>query len=179
MSTYKAYSQNVEVNGETVLSVINGMGAFKSKAVQLLNTCGIADPQPGRWYNQQKWLDAFKLIAQSIGQNTLRMIGAKIPETAKFPPGIDSIEKALAVLDAAYRTNHRGGEIGQYRVEKTGDNEVVVISETPYPCEFDNGLIEAVARKFSKGLAVTVVHEVAGPCRKKGDKACRYTVKWR
>jgi len=60
MKLFKASSSSVEVNGETVYSIIDGMGAFKSKALKFLSDNGIEDPKPGKWYKQQAWLDAFK-----------------------------------------------------------------------------------------------------------------------
>ena len=41
MAQFKAYSGNVEVNGETVLSVVDGMGAMKSMALTILEKNGI------------------------------------------------------------------------------------------------------------------------------------------
>ena len=90
-------------------SVLDGMGAARAKGVQILGRHGIKDLKPGQWFNQQNWLDAFKDIAENIGPATLFAIGQKIPEAAKFPPTIDSIDKALGALDVAYHMNHRAG----------------------------------------------------------------------
>ena len=46
------------------------------------------------WYPQQAWLNAFREIAQTIGASTLHQIGLSIPGSAKFPPGVNPIEKA-------------------------------------------------------------------------------------
>ena len=86
MAQFKAMAPDVEVNGETVLSVVDGVGAFKSAAHRILSNNGIADPQPGQWYPQQSWLSAFKEIAETTGENTLYTIGLKIPENAAFFP---------------------------------------------------------------------------------------------
>lgn len=181
MAEFKAYAQRVQVNGETVLSVVDGLGVFKEQALTILKENGISDPQPGMWYSQQAWLDSFKYIAQSMGGSSLYTIGEKIPANAKFPPDIDSLGKALMAIDVAYHMNHRGGEIGHYTMKRTGDRSVIMVCDNPYPCDFDRGLISAFTRRFKpKGFShfSTVSHDDSKPCRKKGANSCTYTIIW-
>ena len=181
MAQFKAYSPTVEVNGETVLSVVDGMGLFKKKAIEILSQCGIDNPQPGQWYSQQAWLDAFKIIAESVGDSTLFTIGQKIPENAQFPPEIDSLGKALGAIDMAYHMNHKGGEIGHYTLERSGERSAKVICKNPYPCEFDRGIISAFVKRFKpKGFDHygLVSHEHTAECRKKGGESCTYSITW-
>lgn len=56
MALFQAYSPDVEVNGETVLAVIDGLSTIKLIARDILSECGIEDPQPGQRYPQQSWL---------------------------------------------------------------------------------------------------------------------------
>jgi hypothetical protein len=179
MAQFKAYSASVEVNGETVLSIVDGMGAMKSMAISILEKNGIKDPKPGQWFKQQSWLNAFKQISESVGANTLSQIGQRIPENAQFPPDIDSIEKALAAIDVAYHMNHRNGDIGNYACTGTGPRKAVMNCANPYPCDFDRGIIVSMARRFApKGANVRVTHDDSKPCRKSGDESCTYTVAW-
>jgi hypothetical protein len=179
MAQFQAFSPQVKVNGQTVLSVIKGMGAFKESAAKILQRNGIPDPQPMGWYPQQAWLNAFREIAQTIGASTLHQIGLSIPGSAKFPPGVNTIEKALESLDVAYHLNHQGGEIGHYQFSKTGPKQVVMTCRNPYPCEFDRGIILAIARQFqSAGTVVRVQHDAAKPCRTKQGDSCTYLVSW-
>ncbi len=179
MAQFQAFSPQVMVNGETVLSVVTGMGAFRNTGGQILQRNGIPDPEPLAWYPQQAWLDAFREISQTIGGSTLHQIGLSIPRSAKFPPGIDSIEKALESLDGAYHMNHRGGEIGHYSFEKTGPRQGTVTCHNPYPCEFDRGIVMAMAIQFKpQGSVVRVQHDPDGPCRSKLGDSCTYVVSW-
>ena len=179
MAQYKAMAPGVEVNGQTVLSVIDAM-SFKKRALQILAENGIVDPKPDMWYSQQNWLNAFKIIGEEIGPAVLYSIGRAIPENAKFPPEIDSIEKALSVIDVAYHMNHRKGEIGHYKIDKISENSVTMICKNPYPCDFDRGIIEAMAKKFKPNAStiVKVTHDDSAPCRKSGANSCSYLVKW-
>jgi len=179
MAQFKAKSPVVQVNGETVLSIVDGMGAFKSMAITILSDCGIKNPTPGQWYPQQAWLDAFKIISDKIGKATLTKIGNKIPENAKFPPTIDNIEKALSSIDIAYHMNHKGGEIGHYNYHKVSDKSAKLVCDNPYPCEFDRGIIEAMAKKFRPPTSLPrILHDDKAPCRKDGAESCTYHVEW-
>ena len=175
MAQFEAFDKAVEVNGQTVLSVVEGMEHFKDKAIKILAQNGIHNPKAGEWYCQQSWLDAFKDIAENIGPHALYSIGVKIPENAQFPPDIDSLEKALESIDIAYHMNHRGGEIGSYRFDKSPEDTLRLVCNNPYPCEFDRGIIEGIARRFVPGGHHLVVkHDDTSSCRDKGDESCTY-----
>ena len=145
MAKYKAFDNVVEVNAETILSVVDGMGSFKAMGSQILEKNGITSLEPGKWYPQKSWLSAFQDISKQVGPMTLFTIGKKIPENAKFPPNVTDVHSALAVIDVAYHMNHRNGEIGHYVYGKTGERSAVVTTQTPYPSDFDRGLIDARA----------------------------------
>jgi hypothetical protein len=179
MKTFVASSPKVEVNGETIYSIIDGMGVFKTTAIKILSENGIADPKPGQWYSQQSWLNAFKNISEKVGESTLYNIGQKIPENAKFPPEINDIHKALSAIDVAYHMNHRNGEIGEYKYEKTGERSAKITCTNPYPDEFDKGLVFQMGRKFApSGAAVAVKYDETKPTRAKGSDSTTYLVAW-
>lgn len=194
MAQFKAFDPKIEVNGQTILSVIDGMGSFEKKGIEILAKHGIAAPKPNNWYSQQAWLNAFEEIYKDIGEGTLFQIGKSIPENADWPPEIDNIEKALASIDIAYHMNHRrNGKIlfdpetkemsegiGHYHFEKTGERSAKITCDNPYPAEFDKGIIEAVTRKFKPddSLLVKVNHSDSPNCRHKGGDTCIYEITW-
>jgi hypothetical protein len=49
----------VEVNGQTVLAVVDG-SFIKDKAIQILEDNGITNIQKDGWYSQQAWLNALR-----------------------------------------------------------------------------------------------------------------------
>ena len=179
MAQFRAYSPRVEVLGEVVLSFVNVMGAFKSIALDILQANGIEDPRADDWYPQQAWLDSFREIARKVGPNTLYQIGRQLPQQYYFPPGVDSLESVLEDLDDAYRKSHRGGEVGHYRFRVLGMRTAQMTCDNPYPCDFDRGVIQALAEKFEPpGSLVDVRHEDDAPCKKNGAESCVYTITW-
>ncbi len=179
MKPFQASSPAVEVNGETVLAIVAGMSFATHRANRILAAHRIEDPQPGRWYRQQDWLEAFREIAEILGPNTLYQIGMKIPEQAKFPPAIDTVEKALGAINQAYQMNHRGGEIGSYEFHPTGAGAGRVVCRNPYPSDFDRGIIHAMASRFAANrLQVRVELDPSQPTRKNGGESCTFLVNW-
>jgi hypothetical protein len=179
MAQFKAIVPGVEVCGAAVLSVVEGMDLSQLVALRVLKAHGIVSPKKDSWHSQQAWLDAFQEIAKKVGPATLRRIGTKIPETALWPPAVHTIEDALASIDVAYHMNHRGGEIGHYSFQKTGEESGTMVCGNPYPCAFDSGIIEATARMFApKGVVTSVKHDDSQPCRQKGGESCTYLITW-
>lgn len=193
MAEFIAFNPKVEVNGQTVLSVVDG-STIKKSALKFLSKCGIDDPQPGRWYSQQSWLDAFRAIATEVGHLTLFQIGKKIPENADWPPQVKDIHGALASIDVAYHMNHRldgrplfdpatgamAEGIGHYGYRRVDEHSARMTCNNPYPCDFDRGIIESAANKFKPaGFRVSVVHESPDVCRMHGADTCTYAVSWR
>ncbi len=177
MAQFQAFEKNVDVCGKAVLSIIKGMEYFEEKALEILAENGIHHPIPEEWYSQQAWLDAFRKIYMEIGPYALYSIGKKIPDSAHFPPDIDSLENALRSIDVAYHMNHRGGAIGNYNFNKSADGSISLVCENPYPCEFDRGIIEGIARKFAPDESRIIVrHDDSAPCRENGDSSCTYHV---
>ncbi len=172
MTEYKAVSPEVEVSGQTILSVLNAL-TTRTLGLKFLAENGIKDPQPDAWYPQQAWLNAFKQIGAIIGPNTLARLGGAIPESAKFPPNIDSMHKALELVNIAYHMNHRINKeilfnpttgqlkdgIGYYKYSKTGENSAEMTCDNPYPLDFNKGLILAMTKKFKPAGAIVDVQQ--------------------
>ena len=197
MGSFVAFEKGIEVNGGTIIVVVEGLGAFTQIAHKILDENGLTDIKADfeHWYSQQDWLNAFKTISEKVGIHTLFQIGRKIPENAEFPPEIDSIEKALASIDVAYHMNHRNAQgeilfdptrpserimlegIGHYHYKKVDDERKAIMTcENPYPCDFDRGIIIAMSRRFE--LSAKVIHDDSKPCRKNGASSCTYIVEW-
>ena len=69
---FKAIDPKMKVNGQTIMSVVDGMGTFGKMGKDFLAQAGLPkEIDLDGWYSQQAWLDAFKLISKKIGPKTL------------------------------------------------------------------------------------------------------------
>ncbi len=197
---FVAFEPGIEVNGQTVWAVVDGFSLDRrvpsrilvEQGIGALGADGIVKLDPSGWYSQEAWLRAFKRIAEALGPNMLFTIGKRIPENAIFPPFVTDIASAISSIDVAYHLNHRkAGEvmfdegtgamlegIGHYGFERPHPTKPLIVArcEDPYPCDFDRGIVTAMARRFEHTSSVVHVDEHA--CRKHGGNACTYYVRW-
>lgn len=100
------FEDDIEVNGQTVYSVVEGFAIFKKVPSDILLTLGIGTPGPDgivalqadEWVPQERWLRAFKEIGDVVGAGALYGIGLKIPECALFPPWVADVHSAINQL---------------------------------------------------------------------------------
>ena len=176
MKEYIAEDKNVKALGTAVKTYIAGLGdQFGQRGHSILEKHGITDLRDEGEYPMQSWLDAMKDIHEIVGDFLIYKMGTHIPTTAKFPPEIDSAHAGLGVIDMAYHMNHTEGEIGNYTYEKTGDKAGRLVCTDPYPCDFDRGIIEAMARQFEPEAEAKCCGD---ECRKKGGNKCTYEIHW-
>lgn len=183
MVSYEAFDREVEINGRTVLGVVEeAMGRFsetyRDQAMSALAEEGIVNPDSDEWYPQQAWLSAFKTIADDLEPHVLDRLGEQIPSTVEWPTDIATVSHGLRSINEAYQRNHRGGEIGFYRFERTDDQSGEVTCHNPYPCPFDRGMIRGVAKRYATVDSFVFIEETGGNCRRDGADMCTYTVHW-
>jgi hypothetical protein len=182
MTRYESLDEGVEINGQTILAMIEGVSrfsdAYRDKVRDALEENGVVDPAPGEWYPQQAWLNAFSVLTEDLEPHILDRIGEQIPDTADWPSDISGVEEGLQSINEAYHQNHRGGDIGYYRFRKTGEQTGEVACKNPYPCPFDRGIIRSVARKYSPVERFVFVEETGEECRRENGEECTYTVHW-
>jgi hypothetical protein len=177
MPKYEPFDPNVEVNGQTVLSVVHAFpDGLQDRGKRILANHGIEEPTDDEWYSQQAWLAAFSELADTMGESTVEQIGKMIPQSAEWPPGTETIVGGVESIDKAYHLNHRGGEIGSYAAEQVGETTIEVTCDNPYPCAFDTGILEGVVTEFGEQRAR--VNETGADCREDGAESCLYEVTW-
>lgn len=183
MAQFIPFDNSVEVRGETVIAVTKGInGMYKNLMIELLEKNGIYMPEPAHWYKQTYWLNTFKDINNYFGPHILYKIGKAIPDNAIFPQGISNLKDALNSIDIAYKKNHRGGEIGYYKLINFNEKSKLAYMEckNPYPCHFDRGIITKIATKFkpknSNSIEVFVDPNKKG--RLDGEDCTYYFIKW-
>jgi hypothetical protein len=155
------------------------MMAIQSRAERMLAAHGISPITEDAWYPIEAVLKTFEDVQRQIGPNTVRTIGRKCINLAEMPP-FRSLEEALRGLGIAYKMNHRGGaDIGDYHYTPLAPRRGRIMCDNPYPCAFDEGLIDAMIERFrpADALVIRFEHE-PGPCRARGDKQCTYSIAW-
>jgi hypothetical protein len=196
---FRPFAPGIEVNGLTVRAIVDGFRAFKQIPSRILmeegiGCCdaeGLSQVDPEGWYPQQAWLRVFERITKELRGSNLLAIGMRIPDNARFPRGVVEIHGAMASIDVAYHMNHRkeglvmldsatgamAEGIGHYGYEPVPhERRIVSRCENPYPCEFDRGILTAMARRYESIADVT--HDDREPCRRRGAESCTYHVTW-
>lgn len=177
MAEYIAFDPNVEVRGILVEAFFLAEG---DSIRPILQELGVTRIDPYGWYPHQWVLDLFREVAQREGGSmNLVHIGAAIPEQAEFPPHVDNVEAALNLLDAMYHLHHRGGEAGDYQVSRVASHHLAVTCHTPYPSDYDYGLIYALTKRFRPRRSGFVVRrDDDAPSRITGGDTCLFHVTW-
>jgi hypothetical protein len=189
--------EGIKTTARGVPVVVRGFGAFKRLAAEYLCAEGIGQVtlegeirvRPEDWYPLDAFLRAFERIKQEVAPMVLKEAGQYVLEEAVLPATVTDILSNLKSLDAAYHLNHaKQGEpmldlasgrmeegIGHYLFKQDGPRAARIECDTPYPCEFDEGVCRGAALRFQPNASVT--HDTRG-CRSRGDAACTYFVRW-
>lgn len=179
MAEFIAFDPNVEVMGTNYLTLIELVPrqALVREALEE-NGFQIGEIQAEKWYPQQSLLNVWKVLAMDVSFD-LVAVGMRIPDLFQFPPQIDSVESALGGLNVAYEMAHRGGEIGEYRFEKTGERSGTMICHNPYPSDLDYGIVYRLVQKFrTDNHPFTVRRDENAPSRKTGGDSCTFNIEW-
>ena len=202
MRTFEEYSE-FQVYGATVLTFIEGFGSFTLLAhrflldekIGTLDNGGSLIIEKEKLYPMPNLLRAFDRMGKEFGDLPLHRAGLTIQKNAFYPAAIlaEGIAEAFNRGDVRYYLNHATkdgkplydvethelrhlGGIGHYSLKAVpGKKEIRGFVDAPYPCPYTQGVILGVAQRFEANATVT--HE-PGPCRKNGDKACYYTIRW-
>ncbi|MEL6270695.1 MAG: hypothetical protein AAFU54_20075 [Chloroflexota bacterium] len=176
MAEYIAFDKNVEVSGESIQSISKALGEV---AVPILRKHGLYPIDHTQWYSQQTQLNVYREISDL---NLLNMvaIGIQVPDTAGFPPGIETVHDALKLLNDAYQMHHRGGDFGDYRYEHVNNRQARMICRNPYPSDLDYGIIYRLVQKFQPAgtYGFYVELDTSAPSRRHGGDSCTYLITW-
>lgn len=137
-----------EINGDSIRVVLASF-PNREQAHQLLQSHGLpAEPQPDAWYPLRAWLDVLADLETTCGEQAVYDAGRQVIDYSVWPPNLLTLHEALRALDAAYRANVRGGDLGHYRIEGKGLREIRVECLTPNPPAFEHGIISGLVTRF-------------------------------
>ena len=171
----RGFSPDATVSGGNILSMLAAMGPFRRRGEQILKENGITGVDREAWYPLASYVVALRAIGDKMGPNTLFQVGRQIPNYIPLPPRIDTFEKVLASFGAAFDLNHRGGPPGTITYEVHSPRTGTIVTGTPYPCDFDRGVIVGF---FQKMLSTRVIVDPleGASCKARGGETCSYGV---
>lgn len=176
MNRRRPFGPKVEVSGGNILSLLAAMGAFRERGEEILGENGIRGVTAQGWYPLQGFLATLDSISRTVGPHTLFQIGRRIPDHIFLPARINTFEDVCAAFDAAFDLNHRGGDAGGIGYHVTAIRSATIITSTPYPCDFDRGVIQGFFQRFMD-RRVTVAHDETRACKALGGSSCTYLVR--
>lgn len=162
-----------EYSGAALQSFLLALGGSQPLVQRILRDRGVDRIDPERWYEMKWALGIYYAINDEIGRAALIAVGKKMIEAAVFPPGLEDIRAMLSSLDAAYRLNCRGPDIGEITCEFEDDHNAVLEWNTLGPCALNIGIIEGCCSRAGKRALVE--HGATG-CMDKGAPSCIYRV---
>jgi hypothetical protein len=181
MREFECDDDRITVRRGVIDAFLAAFGPYKGRGERVvcrhLGIEGIG-PDPEGWFSAPRFLSAMSELQDQFGAPFMRKVGSFIFDKAAFPPGIDTVAKGMELVNTAYYMNHSDdakGRIGGYHWHPRGSRAGGMLCDNPYPCAFDIGIIETIARRFEPGASV--VH-LGGGCRHEGGDTCAYTVEW-
>ncbi|HEY6078048.1 MAG TPA: hypothetical protein VIW29_04560 [Polyangiaceae bacterium] len=134
----------------------------------------------GSEWEMWKLVAAFYLVEKRIGPNSVRKAGERIYSTMPWPPQVQSLADALRFTEVAYFESHLRSPpdvVGGWRVESEQPGVTVLIDDTPYPCNVNEGVVAGICGAFSKQKPSYTLLE-PDTAKRSGGQSTRYEVKY-
>jgi len=180
---YQAFDPKAEVNGYSMLGFIQCVR--KEDIWPYLEAHDLTEINPEGWYPVQKWLDVLSDLAEMRpGQAMFDFVavGMKVTELSPFPPEWNALpfHKALVLCAESYMSGlHRGGDVGEVRVELVNPKHIKENIRTPYPDDFWYGICYGGCRRFlPPGTHFTVYYDPDAPRREQGGEWTLIHITW-
>jgi hypothetical protein len=148
MSQPKPFDAHVEVLGAVIIAISQSINS--EELVPILETHGLRNVQPECWYPVKTWIDALNdIAAHDNGSMNLVAAAIKVSENIPQVSGDGTIKGAFTTANDTYYMNHRGGYLGEIKVESSKDKEVTVSAYSPYPDDYLYGAFYGHARRHA------------------------------
>jgi hypothetical protein len=165
-----------EVSGRTILGTLEQMmSVFRRRIEESLTEFGITDVEAEAWYSADDFARVLAMVERDAGRSTVTKLGAVAPETMEWVGNPTTVAEGLTNLSRSHQSTHRGA-VGHYDFEQTGEDTGRIVCDTPYPCEFDKGVLKGTMKRF--GGQYPKITEDTHECRDDGGSTCTYTVSW-
>ena len=166
---------DASVSGANILTMLAAMGPFRKRGELLLEEQGIAGVSAEGWYPLRAYAQTLRAIGEKMGPNTLFQIGRQIPTHMALPPGLDTFQKVLASLGQTFDASHRGVSPNTIEYGLQTGRHATIITGTPYPCDFDRGMIAGFLQHLLR-VRADIQNVEREPCKSRGGETCMYSV---
>ena len=175
MAEFIPFDTNTEILGYGIQAVVDVLGSSAYPALEKYN---LRNFELEQWYPQASIL---KVFHDWYNQGTFNMVlfGMQIPHVIKLPPVETPIAELFPVINDFYQQHHRNGYAGEYRYEATSEHSGVLKAHSPYPSDFDYGIIYQIVKKYRpiSSQQFSVVREKS-PAHKDSANHFIYTLQW-
>jgi hypothetical protein len=130
----------------------------------------------GEWSSVSLYSDLCAYIEERLGTYAFLRLGRKVGigvMDVAFPPGITSVEGAIAAIDKAHQHFCRP-VVGAFDLSERAPGKLTLRYTAPYNCVIQEGLFYEVAIRYGAANA-SVVH---AECRRKGAAACLFEIRY-
>ena len=179
MHAFEETPSELEISGNRILTIAEGLGAFKRLAMKILEKNGLTEIARDKWYKQKDWLKSLREIYEKTGASTLFSVGRRLPQFLNWPSTVKSLQEALSSINELYHKEFRGNtlrpleeEVGSYELVEIDSSQALIKADSPLPCSFDRGFLTGVV----EGVRIECVEEES--CRDKGGTLCTYQISW-
>lgn len=166
--------EKAEYYGAALNSFVLALGESHGVVKKILADVGVDRIDPERWYDYDWAMTIYYKIGEQVGRAASIEVGRRMIETAAFPPGIDSVEKALLSFGAWFRLNARG-PAGDIFTTLDDDHSATIVRTQRGLCALNIGIIEGCCTRF--GVKPLIEHGTGG-CQDEGAPTCTYHVSW-
>ena len=154
------------------------------------------DLNSGKWFDLQKWLNAFKEISITLDDKELFMLGESTIKDSLLPP-LMGVKDGLTSLNVGYHLNHKLNGKKMFNIMKgpkgikegignvniinfnSKNRTAIVTSNTPHPSKFEEGVLTQIIRQFNSDDTEPIVKlDLTKESRNNGAESCTYLISW-
>ena len=122
-------------------------GSFERFTWQILEEAGAGPVNEHDWYAQETVLAVFAHLEATAGEQVVERVGRFLPELVDWPADATGVTEALETMDDWYRAVHR--DDATITFTPTGSSGGELRLATPYPSDFEAGLVRGVVFRFA------------------------------